>query len=134
MSDDALRQSDYPFLNSNDTLVIVMQWNEALAYIQLDGAERGAEVEFQAFNVIDSRDGTLVGPGLNEPPIATVRVTIAPLGAKRFILRDAALAPATQFNKVTTMRVVSGCVRATILSPTQFQDYLRQPASTPIET
>lgn len=134
MSDQATRQANYPRLMRTDELVVVMHRNETDAYVVLQAYEEPVEVGFEVYNVIDSRDGALTGPGLDETPVATATQTLVPGGVVRFSLRDAALAPATQFNKITTVKPVRGDVQVTVVSPTPFTSYLRQPARTPIDT
>ena len=137
MSDEAARQSSYPLLNQVDELVIELRHQDPDAFLHIEAHQQPVEILLSAFNVIDSRDGTLTGPGLDETPIATTTLTLPAYGVAKFDLRGGGghpLAPATQFNKVTTLQVVSGEINATIVCPTDFRDYIRQPASTPIET
>lgn len=138
MSDDMVRRSQHSQLNSTDVLVIRMHHSEDLAFVHLQALDgRSAEVTFSAFNEIDALTDDLdtigrVPPGIDEAPIALATVNLVASGQVKFKLRDAALAPANQFNRVTVMHVVSGRVSASIAAPTPYDDYLRYPASTPI--
>ena len=132
MTDEYTSQSTYPKLNKKDQLVIVMDHHEPDAFIQVWADRDPVELELKAFNVIDSRDGDLAGPGLDETPIDSDTLTINPGGTVKRDLRP--LGTATQFNKVTLIDIVSGEARLTIASPTRFNDYIRQPARTSIET
>lgn len=137
MSDEAARQSSHPFLVRTDELVIELRHHDPDAYLHIEAHGQPVELLLQAFNVIDTRDGELTGPGLDEMPIGTTTLALPAYGVSKFDLRGGGahpLAPATQFNKVTTLQVVSGEINATIVCPTDFRDYIRQPASTPIET
>jgi hypothetical protein len=145
MSDEIVRRSQHSQLNSTDVLVIRMHYNEPDAFVHLKALDgRPAVLSFEAYNSIDARsdDGApeseeLLAPGIDEAPLATAPVTLVGGGATKFDLRGGGghpLAPATQFSRVTIMRVVSGRVSANIASPSPYDDYLRYPASTPIDT
>jgi hypothetical protein len=145
MSDDIVRRSQHSQLNSTDVLVIQMHYNESLAFVHLEALDgRPAEISFEAYNSIDARtddsspeSAQLLAPGIDETPLAIASSGRVGGGATKVDLRGGGghpLTPATQFSRVTIMRVVSGRVSANIASPSPYNDYLRYPASTPIAT